>query len=56
MEANDLPGCVTAGQTPQDTIRLIEEAIEFHIEGLRLHREPAPEPSAIVDNVEVQAA
>jgi predicted RNase H-like HicB family nuclease len=35
---------------------LIEEAIEFHIEGLRLHGEPVPEPSAIVDNVEVRAA
>ena len=52
----DLPGCVSTGQTPQDTRRLIEEAIEFHIEGLRLHGEPVPEPSAIVDNVEVRAA
>ena len=52
----DLPGCVTTGQTAQDTRRLIEEAIEFHIEGLRLHGEPVPEPSAIVDNVEVRAA
>jgi len=52
----DLPGCVTTGQTPQETRRMIEEAIEFHIEGLRLRGEPVPEPSAIVDNVEVQAA
>jgi len=52
----DLPGCVTTGRTPRDTRRLIEEAIEFHIEGLRLHGEPVPEPSAIVDNVEVRAA
>ena len=52
----DLPGCVTTGQTPQHTRRMIEEAIEFHIEGLRLRGEPVPEPSAIVDNVEVQAA
>jgi predicted RNase H-like HicB family nuclease len=45
----DLPGCGTTGETPQDTRRSIEQAIEFHIEGLRLHEEPVPEPTAIVD-------
>lgn len=32
----DLPGCVTTGKTLAETKRLIAEAIEFHIEGLRL--------------------
>jgi predicted RNase H-like HicB family nuclease len=52
----DLPGCVTTGPTLEDTRRLIAEAIEFHIEGMRLHGEPAPEASTVVDSVEVRAA
>jgi predicted RNase H-like HicB family nuclease len=51
----DLPGCVTTGPTLEDTRRLIAEAIEFHLEGMRLHGEPAPEPSTVVDIVEVTA-
>ena len=52
----DLPGCVTTGPTLEDTRRLIAEAIEFHIEGMRLHGEPVPQPSTVVDSVEVMAA
>jgi predicted RNase H-like HicB family nuclease len=52
----DLLGCVTTGPTLEDTRRLIAEAIEFHIEGLRLHGEPVPQPSTVVDSVEVMAA
>lgn len=29
----DLPGCVAAGDTLEETKQLIREAIEFHIEG-----------------------
>jgi predicted RNase H-like HicB family nuclease len=42
--APDLPGCVTAGETVEETIQLMKEAIEFHIEGMKLHGEPIPEP------------
>jgi predicted RNase H-like HicB family nuclease len=52
----DLPGCVTTGPTLEDTRRLIAEAIEFHIEGMRLHGETVPEPSTVVDSVDVMAA
>jgi predicted RNase H-like HicB family nuclease len=41
----DLPGCVTTGSTLEEARRLIAEAIEFHIEGMRLHGEPVPEPT-----------
>jgi predicted RNase H-like HicB family nuclease len=51
----DLPGCVTTGPTLEDTRKLIAEAIEFHIEGMRLHGEPVPEPSTVVDCIEVAA-
>ena len=33
----DLPGCIAAGATLEETRQLIREAIEFHIEGMRLH-------------------
>ena len=52
----DLPGCVTTGTTLDDTRRLIAEAIEFHIEGMRLHGETVPEPTAIAESITVHAA
>jgi len=52
----DLPGCVTTGTTLEDTRRLIAEAIEFHIEGMRLHGETVPEPTAVAESIAVQAA
>ena len=29
----DLPGCVALGETREEALKLIKEAIEFHIEG-----------------------
>ena len=51
----DLPGCVAAGTTLDETRELVREAIEFHIEGMRLHGEPIPAPTAHVEQVEVPA-
>ncbi len=31
----DLPGCVTTGRTRAETRRLMKEAIEFHLAGMR---------------------
>ena len=31
----DLPGCAVVGETLEEVRRLIAEAIDFHIEGLR---------------------
>lgn len=41
----DLPGCVAAARTREETERLIQEAIEFHLEGLLLDGTPFPEPT-----------
>jgi len=41
----DLPGCIATAKTQKQLERRIREAIEFHIEGLRLHGEPVPEPT-----------
>jgi len=52
----DLPGCVAAAKTRTEVLRLIREAIEFHIEGLRAEGLPVPEPTSIIEYVEVRAA
>lgn len=49
----DLPGCVAVGETLAETERLIREALEFHVEGLREDGLPVPEPSALAQYVEV---
>lgn len=51
----DLPGCVATGQTIEETERSIQEAIEFHLEGMRADGLPIPEPSSRVEYVEVAA-
>lgn len=38
----DLPGCVAAGESREDVLQLIREAIAFHIDGLRANDEDAP--------------
>ena len=49
----DLPGCVAAGETRDETERLIREAIAFHLDGLREFGEPIPEPGTWTETVEV---
>ena len=51
----DLPGCITAGETKDEVIKLIHEAIEFHLEGLKENGEPIPEPSSDIEYIEVAA-
>ena len=43
--APDLPGCIATGKTRSDVEIQIREAMEFHIEGLRQHGAPVPEPT-----------
>ena len=52
----DLPGCVAAGETREEVLRLIREAIEFHIEGLKQEGQPVPPPSSTSEVVDVAAA
>jgi predicted RNase H-like HicB family nuclease len=42
----DLPGLGVAAESEQEARRLIEEAIGFHIEGMRAEGLPVPPPSA----------
>jgi predicted RNase H-like HicB family nuclease len=49
----DLPGVVAAGETEEETIELMKEAIEFHLEGLREDDLPIPEPTTSARCIEV---
>ncbi len=49
----DLPGCVAAADSRAEVLKLIKEAIEFHIEGLQAAGEPVPLPSSVGEFVEV---
>ena len=40
----DLPGRATAGVTRDEVLRLIQEAISLHVEGLKRQGLPVPEP------------
>jgi predicted RNase H-like HicB family nuclease len=51
----DLPGCIGAASTLEETRQLMKEAIEFHIEGMRMHGEDVPEPTPHVEQIEVSA-
>ena len=51
----DLPGCIATGETREQVEREMRDAIEFHIEGLRLAGEPVPEPHAQAAYCEVAA-
>jgi predicted RNase H-like HicB family nuclease len=52
----DLPGCVAAGDTYEETEQLIREAIPFHIEGLRANGDSIPEPTTRIELVDVEIA
>ena len=49
----DLPGVVTTGRTKEEVRSLIQEAIEFHLDGLQEDHIPIPEPSAEAEVISV---
>ena len=51
----DLPGCIAVGETRAEVTRLIHEAMEFHIEGLRGDGQTVPPPASQAELVEVAA-
>lgn len=50
----DLPGCIAAGETLEQTRELIREAAELHLQGMREDGDPVPEPTTLADYVVVQ--
>ncbi len=51
----DLPGCIAAGESRDEVLELIQEAIEFHIEGLEAQGAPVPKPASTAKVVQVGA-
>ncbi|MEO8345759.1 MAG: type II toxin-antitoxin system HicB family antitoxin [Betaproteobacteria bacterium] len=51
----DLPGCVAVGETREEVLATIREAIEFLLEGLKGHGQSIPAPSSSSEIVEVAA-
>jgi len=51
----DLPGCIAAARSRDEVVKLIHDAVAFHIEGLKEDGEPVPEPASTVEFVEVAA-
>jgi predicted RNase H-like HicB family nuclease len=47
----DLPGCTSFGETKPDLVRNMKEAIEFHLEGMRIEGLPIPEPSTEAESL-----
>lgn len=52
----DLPGVITVGDSREEVEQLIQEAIAFHLDGLREEGLPIPVPASFAGAVEVQPA
>ena len=52
----DLPGCVAAGETRREVLKLIRDAVKLHIEALRESGQSVPKPTSKSDVVRVRAA
>jgi predicted RNase H-like HicB family nuclease len=51
----DIPGCIAVGESKQEVLRLIHEAIEFHLEGIKDEGASVPQPHSYSEFVEVHA-
>jgi len=52
----DLPGCVAVGESREEALQLIREAIELHVESLRESGEHIPPPTSTAESVVVHIA
>jgi len=53
--APDLPGCAVAGETREEVVLLIQEAIALHLQSLKEHGEEIPPPASSFEFVDVAA-
>ena len=44
VEVPALPGCISQGNTREEALRSIQEAIAAYLESLKAHGEPIPPP------------
>jgi predicted RNase H-like HicB family nuclease len=52
----DLPGCVAVADGQDECLRLMREAIEFHLEELRADGQPIPNPGTVAATTFTTAA
>jgi len=52
----DFPGCIAAGESREEVLELIKEAIDFYIEGLREEQKIIPIPNCDIAQVEVNVS
>jgi predicted RNase H-like HicB family nuclease len=52
----DLPGVIVVGDSRDEVERLIREAVEFHLEGMREEGISIPPPSSFAGVVEINTA
>ena len=53
VSAPALPGCSTQGETKEEALAMIKDAIEGYIASLKKHREPIPTDKAEIEKVSV---
>jgi predicted RNase H-like HicB family nuclease len=49
----DLPGCAVVGETREEALRLIREAVELHVSSMRERGDALPEPASSTEYVQV---
>ena len=50
----DLPGCIVTGKTVAQVMARMKEAIEVHLHGMAEDNETVPDPTTLVDYVDVR--
>lgn len=52
----DLPGCVAVGESREEVLELIKEAIELHLDDLQGSAQPIPVPASDSTFIETDVA
>jgi predicted RNase H-like HicB family nuclease len=54
--APELPGCIAAASSIAEVEKLMREAIEFHLEGMKIDGNPIPPPTTVATAIADQPA
>ena len=49
----DLLGCAVVGETREEALQLIREAVDLHVLSLKEHGDPLPEPGSTTEYVQI---
>jgi predicted RNase H-like HicB family nuclease len=50
----DVPGCIAAGKTVEETLSLLRDALVMHFDAMRSDGEKIPDPGSLVTYIEVE--